>query len=202
MMNEIAFVTEKDDPNIQPNAMGWMLGIEYARAWRRWALSLYLEGLYTDPYLYIMESPFASFITMRRLSQSVKPEFGAGRQYANEKLRYQWIGHSEGRDTIMGALGASLYNDKLSLAFETSFARKGEHDINWDWEDGAEAYDERTPTGTPLNRLIFSIESIWQAADFISIQSYAAQSLYWNFNHQRGDFEASSEVGVAVVFRI
>ncbi|MDR0526123.1 MAG: capsule assembly Wzi family protein [Spirochaetaceae bacterium] len=202
MMNEAAFPNELAEPGgPSPNAMGWLAGIEYARALKDWGLIAYFEGVYTDPYLYILSSPFASFISMRRLSQSVKPEYGPADAYANEQLRYQWIGYGEGRDAMVFAAGASLFQRNLGFSGEISFARLGEHTILWDWRQDQRAFEEKTPTGTPINRLIIAFEGYWQIFDFLKLTGYTAQTLLWNGDHVPGRFLTGFEMSLSAVFR-
>jgi hypothetical protein len=94
VMNELTFSFE---PNAHPNGLGYMAGIQYAHPFDVWASVFFFEFIYTDPYLHILSSPFASFIQMDKLEQ------------------YYFIGYP--RDTIALSVGSKFfYHDKLRLS--------------------------------------------------------------------------------------
>jgi hypothetical protein len=166
-----------------PNGLGYLAGIEYTRVFARWKALIYGEFVYTDPYLYTLSSPFGSYIWMRRLS-----EVGA------KPLRYKWIGHGEGRDMMLFALGASVSKTELSLSADISFINRGEHTIEWDWAQDEEALNERAPTGTVERRLTTGLGAVWRPLPRLSLSGYAAWSLLLNTGHQAGVTETGLEL--------
>jgi hypothetical protein len=172
-----------------PNGLGYLAGIEYTHAFVEWTALVYGEFVYTDPYLYTLSSPFGSYIWMRRLS-----EIGA------KPLRYKWIGHGEGRDMALFALGATISKTDLLLSADISFVNRGEHTIEWDWEQTDKALKERAPTGTVERRLTAGLGAVWQPLACLSLSGYAAGVLLLNTDHRAGATETGLELYLSVAF--
>jgi hypothetical protein len=191
VMNEFSTPYELDRyPDIQPpNGLGFMGGLEYVRALGGWRAVFYGEMVYTSPYLYVLSSPFASFIWMRRLSD-----------LGTKDLRYAWLGHPEGRDTLFYALGSSLNREDLAFSWDLSFVQKGNHTILWDWGKGKGYNDEHTPSGTPENRWIFSIGSEWKPASFIKLAGHLGGAMIFEAEHIKGAREYGLEAIFSAVF--
>jgi hypothetical protein len=166
-----------------PNGLGYLAGIEYTHVFNAWKALFYGEAVYTDPYLYTLSSPFGSYIWMRRLS-----ELGA------KPLRYKWIGHGEGRDMLLFALGASVSKTDLLLSADIAFINRGEHTIAWDWEQSDEALNERAPTGIVERRLSAGLGAVWSPLARLSLSGYAAGVLLLNAGHSAGVNEAGLEL--------
>ncbi|MFP3089160.1 capsule assembly Wzi family protein [Treponema sp. TIM-1] len=175
VMNEFSTSYEKNRwPDTQPpNGLGYLAGLEYTPGFKSWGASFYGELVYTDPYLYVLSSPFASFISMRRL-----PELG------NKDLRYRWIGHPQGRDTMLIALGADFLREPWEFALGLSFIRMGEHTIQWDWSQGKDSFNEVSPTGRPENVFTAQGEMLWQFLPGFSLKFYAGLSMVFDRRHQ------------------
>jgi hypothetical protein len=175
VMNEFSTSYEKKQwPDAQPpNGLGYLAGLEYRRSLNSWRASFYGEAVYTDPYLYVLSSPFASFISMRRL-----PELG------KKEPRYRWIGHPSGRDTLLIALGADFLKEPWDFSLGVSFTRRGEHTIRWDWSLGKDSFDEISPTGRPENILTAQGEMTWTFLPGFSLKFYTAFSTIFDLRHQ------------------
>lgn len=185
VMNQYATPYEQEHwPDVGlPNGLGWLGGIEYNREIAGWRSMFFLEAVYTDPYLYTLGSPFASFIWMRRLSALVaKP------------LRYMWIGYPEGRDVINITFGTKMQKDPINLLFQLSYLNKGEHSIKWDWDMGPDAFTQRTPTGIPEQRWQLSSEITVQVIKPLSLSCHGSLEWIQNFNHQLGADVFGSEL--------
>jgi hypothetical protein len=185
VLNEFATPYELENyPDDQPpNGLGYLVGIEYTHVFAVWKALVYGEAVYTDPYLYTLSSPFASYVWMRRPS-----EIGA------KPLRYKWIGHGEGRDMMLFALGASFSKTDLLLSADISFVNRGEHSIEWDWAQNDDALKERSPTGTVERRLTIGLGAVWKLLSRLSLSGYAAGSLLFNADHRAGATEAGLEL--------
>jgi hypothetical protein len=166
-----------------PNGLGYLAGIEYTHVFATWKALVYGEFVYTDPYLYTLSSPFGSYVWMRRPS-----EIGA------KPLRYQWIGHGEGRDMALFALGATVSKTDLLLSADISFVNRGEHTIEWDWAQSEEALKERSPTGTVERRFTVGLGAVWQPLARLSLSGYAAGVLLLNADHHTGATETGLEL--------
>jgi hypothetical protein len=169
--------------NLPPNGLGYLAGLEYARVFGAWRALLYGEFVYTDPYLYTLSSPFASYVWMRRLSE-----------VGSKPLRYKWIGHGEGRDMMLFALGAAVSKTDLLLSADISFVSHGEHGIAWDWSQDEKALGERAPTGTVERRLTAGLGAVWQPLAWLSLSGHAAGTLLLNADHAAGVNEAGLEL--------
>jgi hypothetical protein len=180
VLNELSTQYEIDNyPESQaPNATGYLAGLEFSHDFSGWQTTFWGEFVYTDPFLYTLSSPFASFIWMRRLA-----EIGA------KPLRYTWFGHPEGRDTILFAVGSSFSKGKLEFSADASFAIRGEHTIQWDWGMGEGYNDQRTPTGTAEKRLTLIFGSVWRISSYLTLSGQVGGAFIFNDNHKEGDDE-------------
>jgi hypothetical protein len=185
VLNEFSTPYELENhPDAQPpNGLGYLAGIEYTHVFNAWKTLVYGEFVYTDPYLYTLSSPFGSYVWMRRPSE-----------IGSKPLRYQWIGHGEGRDMMLFALGATLAKTDLLLSADISFVNRGEHTIAWDWAQDEEALKERAPTGTVERRLTAGLGAVWQPLARLSLSGYAAGVLLLNADHRVGVNEAGLEL--------
>jgi hypothetical protein len=191
VINEFSTPYEKKRwPDTQPpSGLGYLCGIEYTRPVRQWGASFYGEAVYTDPFLYILSSPFASFIWMRRLSD-----------IGSKDLRYLWTGHPQGRDTLLFTLGALLFKSNISCGGDLSFIRKGEHTLYWDWGTGPDFFDQQTPTGVPENTLRLAFKVNWKPLSYLTLGGYLAGSMVFDAEHIRGRREYGVDTAFFVSF--
>jgi len=186
VMNEFTLPGETDE---HPNALGYLLGIQFAHSFGNWRKISFLELIYTDPYLFILSSPFASFIQMDRLGN------------------YFFIGHP--RDTISLSLGANFfYRNILNLSTKFSWIASGQHNDNdetngltWDWERGPDAVRRRTPTGTAENKFILSLAAGWQARPWLQFNAGLTGIVSLNNNHISGNNQIGGQASFSVGFR-
>jgi hypothetical protein len=185
VLNEFStpYELENHPEDQPPNGLGYLAGIEYTHIFDVWKALVYGEAVYTDPYLYTLSSPFGSYIWMRRPSE-----------LGSKPLRYKWIGHGEGRDMMLFALGAWAAKKDLRLSADLSFINRGEHGIGWDWSQDDEALGERSPTGTPERRLTAGLGAEWRPLARLTLSGYAAGVLLLNAGHRRGANEAGLEL--------
>ncbi|GHV70302.1 hypothetical protein AGMMS49928_17570 [Spirochaetia bacterium] len=192
VMNEFntSYEQENFPDKLPPNGMGYLGGIEYSRSIGPWSAIFYGEVLYTDPYLYMLSSPFASFISMRRLS-----DVGS-----KDSRRFQWIGHPLGRDVLLFALGADLRGGKLRFRGELSAAIHGEHDIHWDWEKSPDAVGQRSPSGKAETRYTALLEAQWQVFSLLRLSASAGGILALDADHELGKQEYGGELTLKAAF--
>jgi len=185
VMNEYAEPGElKRNPNQPPNALGYIAGIQYSHSFNSWASVFFLEFIYTDPYLYILSSPYGSFIQQNRFGQ-------------NYYLGYQ-------RDTIAFVLGAKFTNF-INLNFNGTFSwiTSGEHNkegLVWKWERSKEAYNERTPTGAAENQFILSLGAGWKALPFLTLNTTITGILSVNNRNEKGNTEIGGQASFSAGF--
>jgi hypothetical protein len=161
-------------PDVQPpNGLGYLAGVRYSRSFGAWGSIFYGEFIYTDPYLYMNSSPFASFIWMRRLSLDAS------------RVRFEFIGYP--RDTVSLTLGAQFFKDDvLRITGECTYLSRGEHGVSWDWGKGPPYTGERTPSGTAENRIIASAAVLWKAFHGLSLGGGITGIVSLDNNHVRG----------------
>jgi len=177
--------TEGKEGHESPNEMGWLAGVEYARSFGAWGAVFYAEAAYTDPYLYVDNSPVAASIWTR---------------YTDRDTQYQWFGYPEGRDMISGVLGGRFFRgDALELSGRLAYLVHGEHGLLFDFARTAEAAAERTPTGTPEHRLAASAAVRWRALPSLTLSGSAAAALLVNAGHGEG-VEAGVEMTAGITY--
>lgn len=192
IMNE--FATEHElsiSPEGQPpNALGYMAGLRYTRSFNSWASLFYIEFFYTDPYLHILASPFASYIHMRYLA------------WAPDRYYYNYMGYP--RDTIAIYAGADFFkNDIIKLSALFSWISAGQHNkdgVKWDFEYGPPYNLEKTPSGIVENKYILSFAAQWKIYSHITIKGdisgiYSLNNAYINNTKAFG-----GQVGLSINF--
>ena len=186
VMNEFTLPGETDE---QPDALGFMAGAQYSFSFNNWAAITYLEFIYTDPYLHILSSPFASFIQMDRASN------------------YYFIGYP--RDTMAVTFGVNMFNNKtLHFLSRFSWLASGQHTVNrgtngltWNWEKGPEAMAERSPTSTVENKFVLSLTSSWNPYTWLSLKATIEGIVSLNNNHIPNNKQIGGQSSFSVGFK-
>ena len=174
-------------PDQPPNGLGYLAGVNYSHSFSKWGSVFYLEFIYTDPYLFMNPSPFASLIHMRTLG------------YSPDRYEYSFIGYP--RDAVTLALGAKFFNSG-ALIVEGRFLwlSRGEHGIKWDWEKSKDAYSENTPSGTAENKYIFGSGVQWKPLPFLVIDGSIALIFARGNNHVPGADLAGGQAAISLTF--
>jgi hypothetical protein len=179
VMNEFSMPDEMIDMEnpLSPNGLGYLAGLHFTRSFNNWGSIFYLEFIYTDPYLYILSSPFASFIQQDLYTCG-------GIDYIRNKL----LGYS--RDTVTLSAGADFFNkDKLKFSGSFSWISGGEHNkygLKWDWETSKKAWNERTPSGIAENKFILCFEAKWKPLPYLILKTNITGILSFNNNNDSG----------------
>jgi hypothetical protein len=188
VMNQVALPVETG-PDEPPNALGYLAGLQFSRFIGDWGSIFFLEFIYTDPYLHLNSSPFASHIQMHRLAD--------GKNY------YYYIGYP--RDTIALTLGARFFSqDTLSFTGEFSWVSKGQHNKNslvWDWNRGSSAFDERTPSGIVENNFIATLSAKWKPLPYLSLNASLTGFFIFDNKHIAGSNTLGGQATLAIVFQ-
>jgi len=188
VMNEFSTPYEKNNfPDQPPTGMGYLLGAEYVHSFSDWILSWYAEVVYTEPFLYMLSSPFASMIWMRRSSD-----------LGSKDLRYKWFGHKEGRDMFLAAIGVSARTEKLLLSLDISFKLQGEHDIHWDWNKAQNT--QTSPSGTPetSTRILSGVS--WKILPSLTLSGHFGGTVINNAKNNKGTREYGMEAGLSAAY--
>jgi len=175
VMNQIATPYKIDKWGAQPNGMGYLAGARYSNSINGWGSVFYLEFIYTDPYLYMNPSPFASLIHMRYLG------------IAPQRFEYSFIGYQ--RDTIAAAFGADFFNgDFIYLSGLFTWLLQGKHGIQWNW-DNPNAYEEKTPSENAQNSLAASFGARWKFNQRFTLKgAVSAIVTFKNYDNNSGVF--------------
>jgi hypothetical protein len=186
VMNEFSTPYEvRRYPEQPPPGMGYLLGAEYMTPLGAWALSFYAELVYADPFLYTLSSPFASMIWMRRSSD-----------LGEKDLRYAFLGHGEGRDMFLAALGASARGEKLLLGLDISFKMQGEHGLEWDWD--TKYNNQNAPSGNPETRVRLGLNLEYRIFPGLSFEGGIGETMLFDSAHVRGERKYGFEAGLGV----
>ena len=186
VMNEFASPGERgSNPDQPPNALGYMLGVQFAHSFNTWASVFFVEFIYTDPYLGILSTPFASFIQQNRFGQ------------------YYHIGFR--RDTIALTLGANFFNkDTLHFSGNFSWIATGAHNkggLTWSWQKSPEAAAETTPTGTAEHKFILSLGAGWRPLSWLVLNANITGIVSHNNNHVAGAGALGGQASFSVSFQ-
>jgi hypothetical protein len=174
VMNEWAAQGEiKSNPNQPPNELGYLAGTSFTHSFDAWGSVFFLEFIHTDPYCYILSSPFASFIQMH---------YSGGRQY-------YFIGYP--RDTIALALGTRFFkSDIIVINGDFSWICRGEHDkdgLTWDWANTDITRIEKTPSGSAENNFSVSLGAEWKPLSYLTLKGSVTGILSFNNKHSGSD---------------
>ena len=197
-----------------PDGLGFQGGTEWYVPLGSGYLHLGLEGTYTQPFLYIKESPNWSMV--RTYSEIMQPQ----------AVFYEWIGSPFGPDTVSAMLTAGYSRPGLfSLDTTYLFMARGElsgthafDSVAWggqqtaineetaerDWpyptSDTLHKVSWTTPTGVPeyVNRL--SVRGTWRATPWLRLCVQPAYVVIFNRGHVRGETARGFEIALAVEF--
>jgi hypothetical protein len=175
VVNEYAtsYELEHWPDNQAPNGLGYLGGFEYVHDFGGWGASFFSEVVYTDPYLYILASPFASYLWMRRLSDLTFKE-----------LRFRWLGHPEGRDAFLWVLGSSWVKAPFRLSLDFSLLTKGERSVLlWEWGKGIDFNQVRSPSGIPENQYTGTMGIEWKPLAFMTLSWQISGIMLFNANN-------------------
>jgi len=189
IMNQIATDYKIEQWGVQTSGLGYLAGARHSRTFGDWGAVFHLELIYTDPYLYLNPSPFASLIHMRYLG--INPD----------RFEYSYIGYK--RDCIATTLGASFFNeDNLLLTGEFTWLVLGEHyKMFWDWENSIEAYYKSTPSGIPQNLFILALGVKWNINSNFTLRSNISGILSVNNGNERGSNEFGGQASVSLSYQ-
>jgi len=185
VMNEFTLSGESsDDDRNPPNEFGYLTGIHYTHSFNNWGSLFFLELIYTSPYLYILSTPFGSFI--------------------QQDWYYKFIGYP--RDTISLTAGAEFFNnDKLSFSGSFSWISSGEHNkdglLKWDWEQSSKAYNESTPSGIAENKFILSLGAKWKPLSYLVLKANIAGIISLNNNNNQDVNAAGGQASISASFK-
>ncbi|WP_407396953.1 hypothetical protein [Treponema sp.] len=133
-MDQFQMPTEADDPDdCTPRGFGFQAGTEVFIPFGEGAFHIWLEGTYTDPYMYIKASPNWSLV--RYYQDLMGP--------MQDDFYTEWYGTPWGPDTVGGEISIGYENaGKWSVTLDYLFKACGEYSgdkvfrgLDWNWKD-------------------------------------------------------------------
>ncbi|MDR1317680.1 MAG: capsule assembly Wzi family protein [Spirochaetales bacterium] len=145
-MDQLSTSFEQDvyGRDIEPNAVGYMAGLEYRRAAGSGYISAGYEYVQTSPWLYIREHPLVSYLSTRRIHSEARKDVLGDHNYfyLNTPLGYVY-----GSDVIINSFMVSYTAAfRWALYAEYRLMYIGENGINSAFNTDS-AWDKKTPSG-------------------------------------------------------
>lgn len=181
-----------------PNAFGFMVNAVYSRAILGGMADFYVEGVYTNPAVYLKEQEsdydFWKDDTVDFNYWNV--DLIVGNEISDTSMSdIGYLGYKYGPDTI--AIGTGFNYSiigKLQLSFETLFKIHGSKGIRFydgqqDYNDvGPDYYKLKTPTGNPEYRLNFISSAEYKPNDWLTLKAAAGLINAWNYHNEGRTF--------------
>lgn len=181
--NQIQLAYEKDvyNDDAMPNAMGYMLGMDWDVPLSVGILSAGAEWVYADPWLYVRETPLVSYHWRRRIFSNIR---GNGK-IINYSIP---MGYTWGPDSTSLSVwaGINLLDHELKASLHYEHAQVGEQTIDSGFETGDDAVRMRTPTGTPEVYNILRADLSWAPVKGLNLILGAEVESVQNRDHQSG----------------
>jgi hypothetical protein len=183
------------EEGLTPNAMAFQAGFEAAIPAFRGHLRFGLEGVYVQPYMYVLWDKKWSFY-------KEVPELG------QMDLNY-WTGTPFGPDSIAGAfwLGyediPSNWSAELGFVFSAQGKRSG-FDIFKDdgYRPTHKVYDVTVPpTGTPVYTYTVKVSGSWSPKKWLELSMQPGYRIVNNYRHIEGDINHGFETALSAKFR-
>jgi hypothetical protein len=181
---------------LTPNAMAFQAGFEAAvPAFGRGHWRFGLEGVYVQPYMYVLwDKKWSFYKEVPEVSQM--------------DLRY-WTGTPFGPDSIAGALWLgygdipSRWSLELGFVFSAQGKRSG-FDIFKDdgYRPTHKVYDVTVPpTGTPVYTYTAKLLGSWSPAEWVDLAVQPGYRIVNNYGHIQGDSNQGFEIALSAKFR-
>lgn len=184
--------TTEDDGGGRPNKMGGLLGVKYAMPLADGTLKFSLEGVYTDPYLYLRE-PYNKDAQEDGVSL-----YSYIREFSSPYTTYtkKCIGYKYGGDCIVGDFKANYTTNKNWISeFELFYMTHGilYNDINTDWVTGKAPVSPTTkdtsdnpsnPDGFVENTFRVSLSSSYPVLKWLTVSGGIDNFFIWNKNNK------------------
>lgn len=165
-----------------PNARGFLAGLQYRMPLGDGYIGAVGEFWYTDPWLYIRESPLTSYAWRRTV---ISNRLGNGAPVViSEPLGFKY-----GPDTEAFDITVSYdWKDLLHVALDGAYVMKGEQSIDSYAVNhmGDAAVKMTTPSGTSENTLSFILSAGFTPFDWMEIDGSFATYFIENQGHQLG----------------
>ena len=180
----------------EPNAFGYLAGVNYLLNSNNNTFLFNLEYAYTSPYLYRSTTSW-SIYALTRYYHSVYND--------SNDILVEPLGYKEGPDTQLIRLGINAYllKRKLNIDFEYLYVLKGEGRLDDCAESGSEAFNKTTPSGDTLfTKNIASIKGNYTVSKSLSFYSQLGFLYFINTDNISGDdvFDFQTVLGATYKF--
>lgn len=147
-MDQFQMPTEANDPeDCTPRGFGFQAGSEFFVPYKDGAFHIWVEGTWTDPYMYIKASPAWSLV--RYYQDLMGP--------MQNDFYTEWYGTPWGPDTVGGEISLGYEkSEKWSLTVDYLFKACGEYsgdkvfrNLDWNWKDLDKSSDQDIYTQWP-----------------------------------------------------
>ena len=180
-----SFEQEQYGRDVEPNAMGYMAGLEVRLPVGPGYFSAGYEYVLTTPWLYIREHPLVSYFSTRRIHSEARKDVLGDHNYFYLNTP---LGYSYGSDVIVNSVMVSYtVIMKWAVYAEYRLIFVGENDINSPFlTEGA--WDKKTPSGDFEKKHFVSLGGWYRFADWLSLFAEAALM----HNRQGTDFQLAA----------
>ena len=192
--------------SVVPSANGFILNLKMLNPTKKGIFESYIEGVYTNPYLYL----------------NYKENTGGSPNYCLDHIAgYYWwqcgkgelnyLGHSFGPDTIALAVGTSFTSfDNWKLSGDILFKIHGEKGIEKTyWPKQSQTNRDvnnqnkySTPTGTPEYTLQVDIAGEYKLTSSISFNVSLMNRWQWNYHNNLGERKYSAQGSFGIKWSI
>jgi len=180
--------------NSTPNADGHLLGVKASIPVGQGYINGFFEYIYTSPWMYLRSPEEVSFYWKHREMTNILET----RANVIKPLGYEY-----GPDTIAFAGEVGYFLPGIfSAAFTVDYIIKGENNIETEYLTGAVAAQMISPTGTPQNKLVLSLNGSYQIFSFLTAQLDLAWLYINNYQHISSASVYDFQSAASLVFKI
>ena len=179
-----------------PNAFGFLAGINYQINFPSLAIKLNAEYAYTNPHLYRSDSSWAIYAITR---------YYHSEYLYNNDVIVENLGYEYGPDIKLFKFSAQteLFENKLSLYIEYINILKGESSLEDVAETGTQAFYELTPSGNIIfKRNIITLKINYSVTPNFSIYSQINELFIINDNNVNGDDYSDFQFVIGCSYKI
>jgi hypothetical protein len=181
----------------EPNAMGYLAGLEYRLPAGDGGFTFSYEFVYTDPWLYIREHPLVSFVSTRRVQSEARKKVLGDKNYT---YRNSPIGYAGGPDLVVNSLLLSYdVADRYGVSFEGRLSFSGENELTGPFFTGDPAWALTTPSGKAETAVALTLGGWYRFSAEISAFLEASFVYNGDKNHVRG--KTAADLQLAAGFR-
>jgi len=191
-IDEFESSQEKSGDLVHPNAMGYMVGATYVQPYKQGLFYGNIEGVYTDPYLYLRGDH--GHETQTKVEESLNFVV-ALRRWANKSVVYDqyFMGYPYGGDAIIGnlSIGYKEYG-RWSVTGNLFYMVHGKKEMNSLWLLDT---NESTPTGVGTHYIDIGITS--SVYLFERMQLYGGLNWLANFKEGVALYDIQLSMGIS-----